>query len=85
LEVDPVQGLLLLHWTGHDFLHSGERVLAGEKWLLRTDVYYSRVRRRSGGGMVVGGGGEEEEEEKAQQRRGGGNGSKRKKGGGKKR
>ena len=33
-------GRVLLHWTGHDFLHEGEMVCSGEKFVLRTDVFY---------------------------------------------
>lgn len=55
LSVSPSMGLLLLHWTGHDFLLEGSQVLNGEKWLLRTDVFFPKPQPQARGGGSKGG------------------------------
>lgn len=66
VDVAPQMGRLLLHWTGHAFLHEGCQVNGGEKWLLRTDVFFPRAvpmrvkksqERGGAGGKSAGAGG----------------------------
>jgi hypothetical protein len=43
IPVPPETGMLLLHKHGNDcLLHEGREVLAGEKWILRTDLCVRR-------------------------------------------
>ena len=41
--VEPKCGRVCLHWTGKDCLHSGEEVERGEKYVLRTDLFYQET------------------------------------------
>lgn len=41
--VEPKCGRVCLHWTGKDCLHSGEEVERGEKYVLRTDLFYKET------------------------------------------
>lgn len=43
VSVEPKCGRICLHWTGKECLHSGEKVERGEKYVLRTDLFYKRV------------------------------------------
>jgi hypothetical protein len=40
VEVECKRGRVCFHWTGKDCRHSGELVERGEKWVLRTDLFY---------------------------------------------
>ena len=40
INVEPKVGRVCLHWTGKDCRHSGEKVERGEKYVMRTDLFY---------------------------------------------
>lgn len=61
VEVQPKTGTICLHYVLHDFLHEGEIVQSGSKWLLRTDVFWPKLRPGASAGRTIGravGGGE---------------------------
>ena len=43
ISVEPKCGRVCLHWTGKECLHSGEKVDRGEKYVLRTDLFYKQT------------------------------------------
>jgi hypothetical protein len=48
IEVQPRTGTICLHYVLHDFLHEGLLVNSGQKWLLRTDVFFPKLRPGAG-------------------------------------
>ncbi len=56
VEVQPRSGTICLHYVLHDCLHEGLLVTAGTKWLLRTDVFFPKLRPGGAAGAGAGAG-----------------------------
>jgi hypothetical protein len=55
VEVQPRTGTICLHYVLHDCLHEGLLVTSGTKWLLRTDVFFPKLRAGGAGGAGAAG------------------------------